>query len=277
MSDDVLDPRMQKLVAALYGELSGEEEAEFQELLASDPALRAEWEELQASRFVLASLDTEEASPGFVFLTGESRPPRPGPAGFAARVRRWFGAGPAWGLAAAAVAVAVLGLADFRIQRVDGGVAFRFGGSRPTEVAGTQTSPPPAANLGDVLAQEGAQVTPVSAGAPYLTRTDMDDYESQVLKLMRAMLDDYQNYRDQELAGVIRALHSDVSQRQDDAYDDLRGRIEALNMGLHAEQTESDLRYQNLVKNGAHRLDDAPPNGPGTNDQPKNDQQKDNR
>jgi len=276
MHDDVLDPKMQKLVAALYGELSGEEEKEFQELLESDPALRAEWEELQASRFVLASLEGEETAPDFVFLTDEPRPAHGEPRDFAGRLRRWFGAGPAWGLAAAAVIVALLGLADFRIQRVDGGVAFRLGDAAPTQTAATRPAdaqPPPAQSMDELLAQQdGVAVTPVGAGAPYMTRDDMDAYENQVLQLMRALLDDYQGYRDQELAGVIRALYSDVDQRQNETYDDLRGRIEALHVGLKQEQTESDLRYRNLIQNQARRLDDAPQDGP-QNDQPEDDNQ----
>jgi len=126
--------------------------------------------------------------------------------------------------------------------------------------------------MDELMQEEGVSVTPVSGGPPYMTRDDMDVYENQMLQLMRALLDDYQSYRDQELAGVIRALYSDVDQRQNETYDDLRGRIEALHVGLKQEQTESDLRYRNLLQNQAQRLDDAPQNGP-QNDQPEDDKQ----
>ena len=141
------DPRMEKLIALLYGELPEEEERELRRQLVTDAALRAEWEELCGTRSILGRWEVNEPAPRVVFVQrvveaaaadsgSEAGDPR-------TRARRrqssgsrpetiWSGLGrilaaPAWGLAAAAVCLAVLGLAHFRIDRADGGFAFHFG------------------------------------------------------------------------------------------------------------------------------------------------------
>lgn len=144
-----VDPRFEKLVALLYGELSEDEEREIRRELMTDAALRAEWEGLQSSRTLLQGWQMEERAPRLVFVqktagaAGQAGLRRE--SGWRERFRTWLAA-PAWGLAATAVLVAALALGGFRIDRVSGGLAFRFGGSetpphQADSVGGTQTSP----------------------------------------------------------------------------------------------------------------------------------------
>jgi hypothetical protein len=270
MSDDKLDPRMQQMVAALYGELSESEETEFRELLASDPRLQAEWAELQESRFALAALEQEEAAPSFVFLgeEDERRALSHTPGGVGDRIRGFLdrlGSGPAWGLAATAVLALVLGLSGFRVQKIDGGFAFRFGEAEPPVF--TADVPAPPQTLDSVIGNEARPpmsmgtvgATPV-AGEHYLSRQEMVDYESQVLQLMSAMLKDYSRYRDQELAGIIRSMYAEMNHKQERVYDDLRGRIEAVNVGLMLESNRTESLYDDLLDG---KDNDAPPEPAG--------------
>jgi anti-sigma factor RsiW len=48
-----LDPRIDKLVALLYGELPETEAREVRAMIEADPGLRHEWEELQGTREML--------------------------------------------------------------------------------------------------------------------------------------------------------------------------------------------------------------------------------
>ena len=60
MSNKPIDPRYDKLIAALYGELSPEEERAFLAELETDSALKAEWEALNETRAFVAAARTEE-------------------------------------------------------------------------------------------------------------------------------------------------------------------------------------------------------------------------
>lgn len=130
-----LDPRIDLLVAALYGELSAEESARFEKLLAEDEEIRREWRELQGTRQALAGWQIEESPPSFVLV--EARPTAP----IAQAPRRsWFGPvralweAPArigWAVAAAAILLLVLSALDFRVEVGDGVLAFRLGESAP--------------------------------------------------------------------------------------------------------------------------------------------------
>jgi len=188
---------------------------------------------------------------------------------------RGTGGGPVWAAAAVLVMVAVLGLSGFRVQKIAGGFALGFGDA-PVETllptGGDPTGGTHAANSGSAtdlgiadpagtrsLAGD-VQLTPVSVGGDYLTRDDMVDYESQMFQVVSAMFHDYEKYRDQELAGIIRMMYSEMNTRQDQNYDDLRGRIEEVNVGLMLEKNESDARYMDLMQSGGENrsLDDAP-------------------
>ena len=60
---DAVDPKIDRLIAALYGEMSDAERRDFDAELAADPALRAEWEEISGTRSLLAGWELEERVP----------------------------------------------------------------------------------------------------------------------------------------------------------------------------------------------------------------------
>ena len=146
---DPLDPRIDMMMSSLYGELSDEDEARFRAMLEKDSALRAEWEDLRATRRLLSSWDLEDRAPSFVLLPAEeaarqqatSMPEPPPPRNFwSALGEGWrrHTAMTGWAVAAAAVLLAVLAFAEFRVQLLDGGIAFRFGPPSAERIEKTQ-------------------------------------------------------------------------------------------------------------------------------------------
>jgi len=264
MSHENLDPRLEKLVALLYGELPDDEARELQAALASDADLRRTWEELQETREVLSTLEAVPA-PDRAFLVeiGEAEAPAPRAVpvsdgeGFADRLRRRFGGGasrPLWAAAAILVVVAGLALADFRVQRIDGGFALRFGDApaAPSTIPVREGTLADATDMGIAdpgatqSLDDGVDIRPV-AGGPFLTRDDLRDYEAEMLKVVGAMLKDYERYRDAELAGIVRAMYSDMSTRQDQDFHELRQQMEAMGLSMMLEQSESRQQLDKLL------------------------------
>ncbi len=62
-----LDPLREKMISALYGELSTEETRRFEEALKNDTDLRAEWDELRGTRNFLSVAGNEEETAEFRF------------------------------------------------------------------------------------------------------------------------------------------------------------------------------------------------------------------
>jgi hypothetical protein len=256
MSQDTLDPRHEQLIAALYGELTAEEEAAFHQRLLTDADLRAEWEELRETRSVLGDWTVDEdTAPSFVFLDPEETPP-PARTGFGERLLALF-RGPAWGLAAAA-AMAVLVFAGFRVDHLNGGLVFRFGpapaslvmsdgrqvaGATSLDVAPGQTSVPgqAAGALPDAY--------PAGAGAE----------SPVVLRAVSAMLNDYQEQRNAELAYILRGMVDELRAERAREMDDLKARVDVVGM-LMAEQNRSNARIRTLIDRGEGTRNPAPLN-----------------
>jgi len=140
--DSELDPVRDRMIAALYGELPPEEEEEFLTRLASDPALRAEWDELQQARGFLQEADATEPDPGFVFELPAAARGGAAPHGVRERLRAWrlgLLMRPAAGFAFAAAAALILMIAGLRIDRVQGGLALHFGPASPATPALVQS------------------------------------------------------------------------------------------------------------------------------------------
>jgi hypothetical protein len=163
---DPLDPRVDQLIAALYGELSAEERARFEKQLESDPVLRAEWEELHLARRYLSAWELEERVPSFVLV---DQKPSPAAAIGARAETRWWSVfrrplpAVGWAFAAAAVVFAILIAAQARIDLLDRGIAFRFG---PPALVENQASPAsPASRDGDAGPAETAADEPRPASA----------------------------------------------------------------------------------------------------------------
>jgi hypothetical protein len=238
------DPRHEQLIAALYGELSGEEEKAFHRRLLTDAELRADWEELRGTRTLLGEWTLDEApSPSFVFLNREGASAGPGPGGWL-RVRL---RGPALGLAAAA-ALAVLVLAGFRMDRVNGGVVFRFG-PPPTPV-------PLVVDGGkslNVVPGESAAARP--AGFPAEAGLE----SPAVLRAVSAMLSDYQEQRNAELAYILRGMVDEMRQERAREMDELKARVDVVGL-LMAEQNRSNAQIRNIIDRDHGTQNPAPLN-----------------
>jgi hypothetical protein len=281
VTDGPVDPRIDKLIASLYGELSEEQERELQRLLAEDAALRAEWEELRSTRAILKGWEVEEAPPSFVIVGGEAGtvPSARAPIGrwdrLKARLER-LAPSPAWGLAAAALLLAGLALADFQIQRVDGGIALRFGDRTegPVVAKGKEGASPAAGSAtpagGDAGRAPSIQAIPASGvtggqhdpktllapgnqgsapdgAAPYLTREEFKTYADGMARTIVALLNDYSDRRDEELSHALVNMYQELNQKQTFAYDDLSGKIDAVRVGLIMEKTKTDAQLETLL------------------------------
>jgi hypothetical protein len=257
------DPRIDKMMASLYGELPEAEERAFRRLLEKDDALRMEYEELAGTRDMLAGWEVEELVPSFVLVEGTAARRAPSaPAGdglwdrLVAAVRS-FAVTPAWGLAAAAGVVLVLAMADFRVQRVDGGIAFRFGeASTPQQVASTPT-PEQGASFPDArdLAIDGLPttrpstadspgnvVTPVSTG--FVTQEELDHNNAQFMLSLTELLNAYGRQRDQRVSEGFQTLYQQVVSQQNYDYQELAGRIDVLGRELLLETDRSQRGFE---------------------------------
>jgi hypothetical protein len=238
MRDEPLDPRIDRMMAALYGELSESEERAFERLLEKDDALRAEFEELRETRAILGGWEIEERVPSFVLVdepAAAERSERRSPAsGWRERVAGFFRplfARPAWGLATAAVALLVLAVGGFRVERVDGGVAFRFG--EPTAPPTTALDDLP---LGPGRSLDGPSGSGAAKGgdgavvpvAGYVTKRELDDRDAEMMVSLASLLNDYGERRDEEMADLLLNYYRDTRDRQDSDYRDLQRRIDAL-------------------------------------------------
>jgi hypothetical protein len=228
-----LDPRIDRMIASLYGELSGAEEIEFQRLLTEDPELRSEYEELRGTRAHMKGWKIERTAPSFVMLEKE-RSAFSG--GLRARFARGFRAlsGPSgWALAGAAAALFGLFLAGARVERFDGGVALRFGApERPVELA--QPLGPPEGLETKRPSEPG--LVPASV-APYVTREELQTYNDQLMRSLVILLNEYSDRHEGDVAGLVRAVYDQMSIQQSYDYQELAHRLEALGTEMLLEKS----------------------------------------
>lgn len=268
MRDDAMDPRCEKLVALLYGELPEEEARALRKEIAEDPELRAEYEEISAARTLLGEWEVPEKSPHFVFLADEDEQRAALPRGesLLSRLRERFRGlviATPWAVATAAVLVAFLAWKDFRVDTTDGGLALRFG--KPTPAAIQTAENAPAANpAGIAVPASGPAATPVGALEPgrqavapspandgvYLTKADFNQYSEGMSRALVALLNDYGTRRDKELSDLLQDAFARVANRQSIDYAELRGRIDALQEGVSVQRSVTDSRLDYLMRGG---------------------------
>lgn len=248
-----LDPRIDKMMAFLYGELPPAEDKAFRRMLESDAALRAEMEELTEVRGALAAWNVEEHVPSFVLVDqGAARKTKRASTGESVWSRlldslRSLGAAPAWGLAAAALLLFALAGTGFRVERVPGGIAFRLGseGTAPeTQQAPSPSAEDPLRNLGpgqplELASPQREGGGPVPVSASYMTREEFDSYNGQLLSTLAALLNDYDVRRDQETADLMQGLYRRVNEQQVFDYERVNRRLDALGMQVAVDRGRS--------------------------------------
>lgn len=200
MADKELDPLRDRMIAALYGELPPEDEEEFLTLLAANPALKSEWDELRETRAFLGAADAADTAPAFAFAL----PAAAAPASLPDRLRSLWRGGllrPAAGFALAAAACVLLLIAGLRVDRVAGGLAFRFGADTPERPALAANDARPAAAVpgpqpgAPELVLANAQQPEANAGggtsldlsAP-VTRAEMATFAQELVNATEAQL-----------------------------------------------------------------------------------------
>jgi hypothetical protein len=237
--NDPVDPKIDMLVSALYGELSDAERGEFEALLASDAALRAEWEELSGTRSMLGAWELDERVPSFIVVDPGPARRRPAADGWWSRLsERFRGAFTfgGWAVAGAAAAVMVLAFGGLNVQKTADGFAVSFGkSSDTTPVETAQTESPvrvPVDRAGGALnggTNADGTLQQVSNGTtPYLTRDEFDQYTAGMLQMMASYLSDYRSRRDQEIGAALRTLYGEINQRQSLQYEDLLSKIDSM-------------------------------------------------
>jgi anti-sigma factor RsiW len=219
------------MVAALYGELTEAELRGFRDRLAADPALQAEWDELQEARAFLRRAEDAEPVPEFVFLTparvGSQSRPRAERAGWLRGLRV-----PTIGLALATATLLALMVGGLRVDREERGLALRWG------------PPPVPAPAGPGSA--GIPLEPVASGSmpgvpsadsngrTYLTRVELVAYSQELVRLMGSDLNDYDQRRSGETVYMVREAFDELARRQQQDYERLNARIDEIGRGLAA-------------------------------------------
>jgi hypothetical protein len=270
MFEENANPRIEKLVAYLYGEMSEAEERAFRRLLEKDEELRAEYEELRDAREVLGSWEVESAASSFFLVPAEESAESASAAtGWFARWRsvvNALGSRPAWGLAAGAAIVLVLALGGFRVERIADGVAFTFGSEsvRDASVGPGSTEPilPPGEPIelrqGSASVPAGIQdrlLTTTDARDLYLTREEFDYYTTDMMGSFVSFMNNYDLRRENEMTGLVREMYRRISDQQSREYDDLRRQIDALSVELLREARFDDTTGVRLEEPNRPRLE----------------------
>jgi hypothetical protein len=250
------DPWADRLIALLYDELpSGEAQAVRREI-DGDPGLRRAWDEIRTAREALGALAPGESGPAVARapagawvserpggrLLGRNVPPpsRPRPS------MRSLVFGSAWGLAAAALLVLVLGLARFRVEWVEHGLAFSAGTGRGITTVATKGAPGPGAGAA-ASAVPAADSTPASE-LSFVTHDDLRVYTAEISRGMAALLDERTRRRDMVTAAWLQVAFEEMSRRQAHDYGDLRYRIEQVGIGLAQGQYRANEQIDCLLR-----------------------------
>lgn len=250
MKKELTDPRHERLIAYLYGELSSAEARAFEAELERDPALRMELDELSGTRQMLAGWQVVEPSPSFVFV-GEERARTAAPRGPAwwRGIADMFTGGPAGfglGLATAAAAALIIAFTGFRVERVDGGLAFRFGGDERPTSSFTQSqlgsSPSSLPQNGTPLQMASSTQRASTSGDPnaYVTRAEMEEIASQMVGSVVDLLNENGDRQNREFTGVLQTMYEDITDRQSREAEVLRQRMNAMGLELLMRQARSN-------------------------------------
>ena len=261
MMDNPLDPRREKLIALLYGELGPQEEQWLRKEIERDEALRSDWEELQATRRILQQWEAPKQVPSFVFVDDRESATARVRSGILGGVRgRLRGLMPAtsWVFATAALVIVALALTDFHVQRSNGTLTVGFGEpskrqlalGEPDDLDGSTAVPIEgvrAGQQGSAQTVSGAAQGAATPPSAYVTREEFEAYNIGMTRTMVALLNEYDRQRDQEVGQFLQATFGGFVDKQDRDYRDLRGRIDALTAGFSEEQYKNDVRIDYLM------------------------------
>jgi hypothetical protein len=213
MTDRPLDHWRDRMIAALYGELSADEMREFEAELEGDEELASDWQELREARASLQHLDHVDAESDVVFGIPPAGQLRQRTA-TVVPIRRWILAS-AVGFAAAATVFVALLLVGLRVDRTPAGVLVRFDGSSAGELAAA-SGVDPQLGTGGVASQ----------GHQYLTRAEFTALAQLLMEATGARLDELERRQSSSQMELTQALYDALALRQQRQYDDLRTQIQ---------------------------------------------------
>ncbi len=249
MKNEHIDPRRERLIAFLYGEMNEAQAREFSVELEKDGELRLELEELQGTRDILSGWKVTEPTPSFVFVAEDERRAPHAPAPWWRRVVDVVtGGGPAGfglGLATAATAALVIALTGFRVERVDGGLAFRFGDAeRPANVAPRsqeRLSPGELPQNGTPLEYATSETPRTGSRDPnaYVTRAEVEDIATQMVGSVVDLLNQHGDRQNREFSGVLQTMYEDISDRQWRDSEELRQHMNTIGLELLMRQSRA--------------------------------------
>jgi len=246
MKQEPIDPKRERLIAYLYGEMTEEESKSFVRMLESDTTLRAEYEELRGAREILSGWRVPEPTPSFVFLNETAG--RPKGAAWWKKFEFLRGAGGfGLGLATAAAVALVLAITGFHVEKLDGGLAFRFGEEKrnvlPSSEAldrfelsnPTRSAPLEFANGAKPAAPNAA----AASSGEYITRAEFEKMSNEMVGSIVDLLNEYGNHQNQEVTGVLQAMYAQLSDKQSRDSEEIRHRMSALGVELLMRQAKN--------------------------------------
>lgn len=163
----------------------------------------------------------------------------------------------AWGLAFAAFVLALLGLADFRIELIENGVGFRFGppASPPAAQRGTGAGAGAGADSltmhPGLVSMLGSLSGSSTEPGPYVTREEFQQYAMRTAHVLSEMARTFEADQTdaRDVAGFMQAMYRSLNDQQREQYYDLRGHIEAVKVGLSEVRTSTNDRLEGLFEN----------------------------
>ena len=206
MNDRPLDLWRDRMVTALFGELSAEQRGELDRALANDEELRRDWQELGEARALLDTIRAEEAVPARFELPPET--PSRAPVATVS-VWRWALASAA-GFLFAAVLFGGLLLTGLRVDKTPQGILVGF-------VRETVLEPQQQPISTHILAQDQQQ---------YLTRDEFMSLARTLVGATAARLDELERRQSSTQTETARLLFQALATRQQRQYDDLRARLQ---------------------------------------------------
>jgi hypothetical protein len=258
MKEENLDPRIDRMMAALYGELSESEERAFHRLLETDEALRAEWEELRGARRAIAGWEVKERVPRFVLLEDAGLRRAPARASGSA-LGRWLEPFRAmrmnWGFALVTAAVAGVAFlaAEARFERqLEARLSpagKELAQSRPVPT-GSGIEARPEMPIEDLLGRPGAgtDASPiVPASGSYVTRAELEANRDEMLQSLAMLLNQYDQREDQETLDLLQAMYERLNRQQLYDFRQLAGRVDNLGRELIVNRSAAEQKIEELL------------------------------
>ena len=256
MSREPVDPRIDTMMAALYGELSDGEDRAFRRLLETDEDLRREWEELTEGREILAGWRIPERVP--TFLLPERRAAVPWWSRWTEGLRGGWSA-PAVGLSLATIAALSFFFGQRSMTRDVDARIEQVVAREVEEAKATLAASLPATDAGPILGDgrelalgarpesDSGVITPATVDR-YLTRNEFQSENAQLLTSLADVLNRHEARRESEVAHLVESLYARVSDQQLYDYRALKSRIDALGMDLALERRRVDEGFSDFLQ-----------------------------